>query len=163
MRVFIYGPPRAGKTTLALLLAEKIGSPVHHLDAIFFHPGGASRDLEIGAAEAAKLAQEECWLIDGNHGAALEAVASQADRVVVLKIGRWRSLLRLLRRRFWTPAVLSDKGPGGGRQTLPMHLVRYAFFVHPRLEPGHLAKIARAANGDVRTFEQSEAALAWFN
>ena len=162
MRVFIYGSPGAGKTTLALLLSKKLDLPVHHLDGIFFHPGGTSRDFNIGASEVAKLVQEEHWIIEGNHGVALEIVAPNADRIVVLKIGRWRGLLRLIIRRLRTPTILSDKGPGGGQQILPMHLVRYALFIHPQLEPHHLAKIAGAASGDVCTFEKPEAALAWF-
>ncbi|MEO0929748.1 MAG: AAA family ATPase [Pseudomonadota bacterium] len=36
MRVFVYGAPGAGKTTLALMLAKRLGCPLHHLDSIFF-------------------------------------------------------------------------------------------------------------------------------
>lgn len=92
MRVFVYGPPGAGKTTLALALGRRWGVPVHHLDRVFFHRGGAPVEWDVGAAETARLAAGEAWVIEGNHSAALEVVAARAQRVAVLRLGRWRSL-----------------------------------------------------------------------
>lgn len=162
MRVFIYGAPGAGKTTLSLALAERFDLSVHHLDTVFFYPGGAPRDRQSGAGEAARLASGENWIIEGSHGAALEAVAARADRVILLRIGRWRGLSRLVCRRLWTPLLLSDKGPGGGPQILPFHLVRYTLLVHPRLEPLRIAQIDATATGEIRSFRGSKAAFDWF-
>ncbi|MEM7710637.1 MAG: hypothetical protein AAF264_07795 [Pseudomonadota bacterium] len=163
MRVVIYDPPGAEKTTLVLSLGRRFGWPVHHLDAIFFDPGGAPRDRGAGAAEVERLARDPHWIIEGNHGAALEFAALRADRVVVLQLGPWAGLWRLLRHRVRPTPLLADKGPGGGRQVLPLHLVRCTLFVHPRLEPHHMAKIEASTSGEVRVFEHPRPAAAWFD
>lgn len=162
MRVFIYGPPGAGKTTLALRLAARFGWPVHHLDPLFFHADGAVRDRAAVVRDLEARVQGACWIIEGNHGAAIETVACRADRVIVLRISRLQGLWRLVRRRWWAPPELSNKGPGGGPQRLPGHLVRYTLFVHPGLAPQHLAKITRVARGGVSVYDDAEAALASF-
>ncbi|MEL6840802.1 MAG: hypothetical protein AAFP85_16055 [Pseudomonadota bacterium] len=162
MRVFVYGAPGAGKTTLALMLAKRLGCPLHHLDPIFFFSGGAPRRRSDALIEVERIVQGDTWIIDGNHGAAIVPVASKADRVVVLRVGRWRSLVRLLHRRFRVPVALANLGPGGGRQVLPLHLLRYALVVHPRLEPQHIKKITQSTLGVVRQYDDASHAVAWF-
>jgi len=161
MRVLIYGAPGAGKTSVALALSDRFDVPVHHLDAVFFNSDGTPRSRETSANKAAQLAAGERWIIEGNHGAALDAIAARADRIVLLKIGPMHGLLRQIKRRFWTPRRLAKTGPGGGPPTLPLHLVRYTLWVHPQLEPHHIAKIKNAATGDVRAFSRTKHAIAW--
>jgi hypothetical protein len=146
---------------LALALGRRLGLPVHHLDAMAFRPGGAPVDRDAAAAEVARVAAGAAWIVEGNHGAALAVLAARPERVAVLRLGRWRSLWRIARRRVRPAAELRDKGPGGGPQTLPWHLVRHTLLVHPRIEPGHVARIKGAAAGEVAAFADPRDALAW--
>ena len=163
MRVFIYGSPGVGKTTLALALNHSFGWPVHHLDTLFFNPDGSARDIDEAMFELEKLANTQDRIIEGNHGAAIDAIAARADRVVVLPLGRWRAVWRLLRSRVLRPASLADKGPGGGAPKLPLHLIRYTLQTHPDLEPHHLVRLKRATSAPVRAFKDPSQVVAWLS
>jgi adenylate kinase family enzyme len=43
-RILIIGPPGAGKSTLAIKLAEKTKLPLVHLDRLFWNPGWVDSD-----------------------------------------------------------------------------------------------------------------------
>lgn len=163
MRVFIYGTPGAGKKTLALALHRRFGWQVYHLDTLFFHPDGRPCDIDKAMLALNALATGETWIIEGNHGAAIDTLASRANRVVVLRLGRWQSLWRLIRRRFLQPAALADKGPGGGPPALPLHLIRYAVLTHPHLEEHHLMRIKEATSGQLRVFKDPSQVADWLS
>ncbi len=67
MRVFVYGPPGAGKTTLALRLGKALGIPVHHLDNHFHRGPDDHVPLNEAMTGLAPVIATADWVIEGNH------------------------------------------------------------------------------------------------
>jgi adenylate kinase family enzyme len=101
-RVFVRGTSGAGKTTLARLLAEKLGAEYVEMDAIHHLPNWTERPREETQAIVAEIVEREAWVIDGNYAAVLEPHVTKADMVVWLDYGFltvfWRVLARTVRR-----------------------------------------------------------------
>jgi adenylate kinase family enzyme len=97
----ILGSGGAGKTRLALELAERTGLPLVHLDLLFWRPNWEPAPLEEARAAIAAAAEEERWIMDGNflglgHD---DPRLRRADTVVFLDVPRMRCLWRIVRRR----------------------------------------------------------------
>ncbi len=97
-RVLVIGCGGSGKSTFARQLAPRLGLPITHLDALFWHPGWvptADRDWDV-IIEA--LVAEPRWLIDGNYSRTLPLRLSRADVVIWFDLPAATCLWRALRR-----------------------------------------------------------------
>lgn len=97
-RIMILGGPGSGKSTLARHLGETLGLPIIHLDAVFWRPGWVEPDKAAFVQEVATLAQEDCWVMDGNYTKTWPARMARADTVIFLDVSLPRRLLRVLQR-----------------------------------------------------------------
>jgi adenylate kinase family enzyme len=133
-RVAILGCAGAGKTRAALLVAERTGLPVVHLDVLFWRAGWVA--VEETEAQAALVAAADAprWIIEGSFvrdGSDRRFV--RADTVVFLDVGRWRCLGRVLRR------LVRDRGrrradlPAGCEETFSADLLRWVWR-YPRVD-----------------------------
>jgi adenylate kinase family enzyme len=100
-RILVIGPCGAGKSTLALALADKYGLPVYHMDQLNWQPGWIESSKDEIRAKLAAIVSTERWLIDGTYGGTLAERLVQADTVVYLDYPIRLCVTRLLR-RIWT-------------------------------------------------------------
>jgi adenylate kinase family enzyme len=99
--LLIVGGPGAGKTTLALALAERTGLPLHHLDDIAREAGarGPERSASDREHDIADIASSPRWIAEGVHLRWTAPLFEAADAIVWLDhVSAQRSSGRILRR-----------------------------------------------------------------
>ncbi len=134
MRVVVIGTSGAGKTTLARMLATRLGLPHIELDAINWQPGW--RDLtghdpaefvrRVGAAIEAEL-----WVVDGNYGPVREMIWRRATHLVWLDYERPVIMARVITRSL-VRVVAGTELWAGNRERWrhllqPSHPIRWAW------------------------------------
>jgi hypothetical protein len=98
-RVAILGCAGAGKTRAALLVAERTGLPVVHLDVLFWRAGWVAAEETEAQAALVAVADAPRWIIEGSFVRdGSDQRFARADTVIFLDVGRWRCLGRVLRR-----------------------------------------------------------------
>ncbi|KAJ1555518.1 hypothetical protein HK405_001105 [Cladochytrium tenue] len=126
-RVVVLGSTGAGKSTLAVALAARLGVTFIELDAIYWQRGGwepLPEDEFVRQVEAAVAAAEAetdgggkdgggGWVIAGNYRATQKVTLPRAQAVVWLDYGLWTVFWRLWWRtwgRWWTQEDLWGTG-----------------------------------------------------
>jgi adenylate kinase family enzyme len=100
-RVLVIGPCGAGKSTLSVELAHKLGLPVFHMDQLNWQPGWVESSKDDIRAKLAAIVALDRWLIDGTYGGTLGERLPRADTVIYLDFPISLCVARLLR-RIWT-------------------------------------------------------------
>jgi len=104
--VLVWGPVASGKTTVASLIAGRIGIPHVELDAIFWKPDWVEKPVEEFRADVSAVLAKypDGWVIDGNYGRIKDLVLPRADTVVWLRtpfhVAFWRAFRRTVSRIF---------------------------------------------------------------
>lgn len=99
------GVSGAGKTMMAVALADRLGVPVLELDGLFHQPGWTRLGAEEFTARVRSATDADGWVVDGNYSATRDLVWDRADTVVFLDLPRWRVMAQLsvrTLRRMWT-------------------------------------------------------------
>ena len=111
-RIIVVGCQGSGKTSLALRLGHKLGTPVVHLDVLYWRPGWKASDKSSFRARVADAIAGEGWVVDGSFsGLAFDLTLARADTLIVIE----RPLLLCLWRVAWRSAFDRD----GTRPDLP--------------------------------------------
>lgn len=97
-RILIIGSPGSGKSTVARVLAEHSGLPLHHLDRLYWSPGWREVDKPTWLARLDAALAEPRWIIEGNYSSTLERRLARADKVVLLDLSPFRCTWRVIRR-----------------------------------------------------------------
>ena len=101
-KVAIVGYSGSGKSSLAQAFAEKYGSPLLHLDRVFWLPQWTERPrAESRRIIGSFLDQNDGWVIDGNYRHPEYHYArrmSEADRIIVLALPRAACLFQAFER-----------------------------------------------------------------
>ena len=97
-RIWIRGTSGAGKTTLGLAIAEKLGIPAVDLDDLYWLPEWTPRPRDEFTARVAETVAGEAWVLAGNYTTVLETVVPRADTVVWLDYSLPVTFSRILRR-----------------------------------------------------------------
>jgi adenylate kinase family enzyme len=99
-RVVVKGGSGAGKTTLARVLAERLGVPYVELDRLHHGPNWTSATAEqLQARVQAALNDEAGWVVDGNYDAKLGTVIlDRAELIVWLDLPLSTKLRRMTER-----------------------------------------------------------------
>ena len=106
-RIMICGPSNAGKSTLALAIAGRLGIEAVHLDLLRHLPNTdwvQRPDAEFARLHDAAILGES-WVMDGNYTAAdghsvqlMPQRLRRATGIILLGDNRWTTLLRYFRR-----------------------------------------------------------------
>ncbi|MGO4705228.1 topology modulation protein [Microvirga sp. 2MCAF38] len=95
-RILVIGSPGAGKTTLALRMAERLGLPLTHLDREYWRPGWIKPLSDEWEAQAARLAAEPSWIMDGEYLDEAGLQVARATSIVMLDRPRALCLFRAI-------------------------------------------------------------------
>jgi len=98
-RVLVIGSGGSGKTTVARTIAERLGVPLIHLDALYWRPGWTPTPPDEWERSVAELIARPRWVMDGNYGGTLGMRLAACDGVVFLDMPRRVCLWRILKRR----------------------------------------------------------------
>jgi len=98
-RILVIGSGGAGKSRLALQLAQLTGLPLLHLDALYWRPGWVEPTKDEWNTTIDRLLAGDSWIMDGNFGGTLERRIEACDTVIFLDVSRWVCLWRVIARR----------------------------------------------------------------
>ncbi len=131
-RIMICGPSSAGKSTLAVALAQKLGVPAIHLDQLHHQPG--PNWVPRPADEFTRLHDEavkgDFWVIEGNYSRLFPTRLARATGIILLGSQPWRALFRYVRR-----TLFERDRPGhldGAQDRLRWLMVRHILIQQPR-------------------------------
>lgn len=99
-RILVLGNAGSGKSTLARELAQILGLPLIHLDALFWQPGWRETPRDEWKQRVASILSDDAWVMDGNYLGTLPERLAAADAAVLLDISRVRCVYRVVRRGF---------------------------------------------------------------
>lgn len=97
-RIWIVGPPGAGKTTLSKLIREKLDIPYYELDQYFWELDWVKKDKVLFINDVSKICGTNKWIIDGQYPQALNVIIKNIDTFIWLDINLFTVLYRVFRR-----------------------------------------------------------------
>lgn len=97
-RILVYGVTGAGKSSVALRIADRTGLVCHLADELSWEPGWVPVPQDEQRRRSAAIVANESWVLDTAYGAWLDVVLPRTELVVGLDYPRWFSLQRLIRR-----------------------------------------------------------------
>lgn len=99
-RIAIIGPSNAGKSTLAVVIADALAVPVVHLDRLHHLPGTdwVPRPFEDFAALHQAAIAQPAWVIEGNYTRLLPGRLARATGLILIDIPMPLALWRYVRR-----------------------------------------------------------------
>jgi adenylate kinase family enzyme len=121
-RFVVYGPPGAGKSTLAERMSRVTGLSHIELDAIFWKPNWTESPIEEFRANVS-AALEKCpdgWICDGNYSKVRDIILTSADAIVWIcppfPVAFWHMLNRTIARA-WDRKMLWGTNRESWRQS----------------------------------------------
>jgi adenylate kinase family enzyme len=141
-RVSIIGSGGAGKSTLAVRVAERLALPVVHLDARYWQPGWVPMPADAWRRDVEALIAMPAWVMDGNYGGTLDVRLAASDTVVFLDLPRLVCLWRIVRRAIQHRGrSRPDMAPGCPEQ-VTWEFVRWVWTYPTRRRPDVLRRLA---------------------
>ena len=144
-RIMICGPSNAGKSTLAVALARKLGSEAFHVD-LFRHLPDTDwvqrSDEEFTALHDAAILKDR-WVMDGNYSKLMPQRVARATGIILLGDNRWANFARYVRRTLFE----KRQRPGslaGDKDSIKWEMVRWILLVQPPLREQARARVRSA-------------------
>ena len=102
-KILIIGICGAGKTTLAIQLAEKLNIPIIHLDRHYWKSGWVESSKEEWRKKVEELCKQDSWIMDGNFGGSFDIRFPNADAIILLDYSRSLAIFRTIKRiiKYW--------------------------------------------------------------
>lgn len=94
----IIGGPGSGKTSLAHDIACITKLPIVHIDWFYYTSGWQLRKHELVHQDVIQAANQQEWIMEGNHTRSMEYRAFLADMIIFLDIATPIRLARTIRR-----------------------------------------------------------------
>ena len=132
-RIMVLGPSNAGKSTLALSIADRLSLPVVHLDRLQHLPNTDWQPRPEAEFKALhdKAILEEKWVMDGNYSRLMPARFERATGVILLTSNHWLRLARYLKRSL-SPAEMRAGALEGGPEYVKWEMIDWILFKTPR-------------------------------
>nr|MDT0656681.1 topology modulation protein [Micromonospora sp. DSM 115978] len=99
-RIAVIGCGGSGKSTVAGQLAQILGAPLTHLDAIFYDERWNRLPRQEFAVKQEKLVAGGRWIIEGNYADTLAIRLAAADTLIFLDLPAVTCLWGLAQRRW---------------------------------------------------------------
>jgi ATPase family associated with various cellular activities (AAA) len=97
-RILVTGSTGAGKTTLARVLAGRLGIPFHEMDALAFAGPGWQENQRL-VQDVSRISSGPCWIFDSlGYPQVRDLLWTRADTIVWLDYPRSVVMRRVLRR-----------------------------------------------------------------
>jgi adenylate kinase family enzyme len=141
-RILVIGSGGSGKSTVSKEIASRLGLPLVHLDALYWHPGWRATENDVWDRVVRELIDAPRWVMDGNYGRTLEVRLERCDIVVFLDLPRLTCLWRALKRRL---AFLGRSRPDmapGCPERLTWEFLHWIWTYPSRRRPGILRRLA---------------------
>ncbi len=136
-RILIIGSGGAGKTTLSVALAKRLGLTCIHLDQHYWSAGWTRAPRDVWRARLAEILARPSWIIEGNYASTIPQRLERADTLIFLDFPRWlciwRVLMRTARHYGRTRPLMSPHCPERFDAAFLAWLWRYPNEVRPQL------------------------------
>ena len=151
-RVSVVGNTGSGKTTLAKVLAARLGVPHVELDAIFHQPNWTPLQTDEFRQRVAESVAGDAWVVDGNYSSVRDLVWQHADTVVWLDVTRvlvMRQVVARTLRRMATGEELWNANRERWRSLFDADesIIAWAWTQHGKYQTRYAAAAADPANG----------------
>ena len=141
-RVVVVGSGGSGKSTLAAALARRLGLPLVHLDALYWHAGWRPTPADEWIERVRELVAAPRWVMDGNYGGTLDMRLERCDTVIFLDMPRWLCLWRVVERQLrYLGRTRPDMAPGC-RERLSWEFVTWIWGYPATRREGILRRLA---------------------
>lgn len=128
-RIVVLGPSNAGKSTLAVALAEKLGLPAVHLDRFSHLPNTDWKprpEAEFAALHDAAILEER-WVMEGNYSRLMPQRFARATGAILVTSGTWLRFARYLKRTLRNNAARAGHLEGA-RDSIKCEMVQWILF-----------------------------------
>ncbi len=98
MKVWITGPPGAGKSWLARELSVRLGIPTHDLDSAYWRTGWMVASGSEFDEEVSRIVDPDEWIVDGFYPRATKSLTDRADVLIWLDPPAGLCIRRVIRR-----------------------------------------------------------------
>jgi adenylate kinase family enzyme len=150
-RIAILGPSNAGKSTLAVAMAEKLDLPAVHLDQLRFLPQTnwtLRPKSEFEALHNTAILQDS-WIIEGNYSSVMSPRLDRATGVVLISSNRWLRFGRYLQRTLQNDAKRAGHLEGGSDK-LTWEMIDWVLIKSPMNTAKYASKINQAGKPSVQ-------------
>ena len=83
-KIIVIGCPGSGKSTVSLVLHNKTGIPLYHLDMMYWNADKTTVEKSVFLERLSAVLEKDEWIIDGNYGATMELRMAACDTVFFL-------------------------------------------------------------------------------
>jgi adenylate kinase family enzyme len=141
-RVIVIGSGGSGKSTFAAALSRRLGLPLVHLDALYWHAGWQPTPPDEWGERVRELAAAPRWVMDGNYGGTLDLRLERCDTAVFLDLPRWLSLWRVVKRQLRYVGRTRPDMAAGCPERLQWEFVTWIWNYRATRREGILRKLA---------------------
>lgn len=138
----LIGAGGAGKSTLALKLAEITQLPLTHLDKVYWQSNWQEPDKKWWKEKVEELASKESWILDGNYGGTMDIRLAKADTVIFMDYPSYIKVLRVLKRYWQNRKKSRPDMPEDCPEKIDWPFILYIANYNKSRKPGIMKKLA---------------------